>query len=80
MSDGLPKLRAMADLSQATGAERILVGRTRDRSATIALSDAAGKPRVRLVVDSAGAARLDFLDASGQVTRSISGAATGAQQ
>jgi hypothetical protein len=39
----------------------------------INLSDRQGRPRLRLVVDSLGAARIDFLDAGGRVTRSVTG-------
>jgi hypothetical protein len=35
------------------------------------LSDRDGKPRLRLVVDSLGVARIDFLDAAGKVTNSV---------
>ena len=37
------------------------------------MRDRQGKPRLRLVVDSLGAARIEFLDASGRVTNTIAG-------
>jgi hypothetical protein len=52
-------------------APRVYVGRDVARSAVVNLSDPAGKPRVRLVVDSLGRASLDFLDESGRVTYSL---------
>jgi hypothetical protein len=52
-------------------AQRLFVGRDQSRSAVLNLSDPNGKPRLRLVVDSLGVARIDFLDAAGKVTNSI---------
>lgn len=55
-------------------AERIYVGRDPAKNAVINLSDPNGKPRLRLKVDSLGAASLEFLDASGAVTERYPGA------
>lgn len=52
-------------------AQRLFVGRDPSKSALVLLSDKMGHPRMRLSVDSLGKASLDFLDASGKVTRSI---------
>ncbi len=49
----------------------MFVGRDRTKSALMALSDPQGKVRLRLTVDSLGAARIEFLDAAGNVTRSL---------
>jgi hypothetical protein len=54
-------------------AERIYVGRDTTKTAVITLSDKWGKPRLRLAVDSLGAARMDFLDAQGKVTYTLPG-------
>jgi hypothetical protein len=51
--------------------ERLYVGRTRDGASQLILSDGAGKARLRLRVDSAGPARIEFLDDSGHVARAI---------
>jgi hypothetical protein len=51
--------------------QRMFVGRDPSKSAVLNLSDANGKPRLRLVVDSLGAARIEFLDAAGKVTRAL---------
>ncbi len=51
--------------------QRLYAGRTRDGASQLILSDAAGRVRLRLKVDSAGAARIQFLDDSGHVTRAI---------
>lgn len=46
---------------------RLFAGKLSDRSATVALSDAAGKPRLTLTVDADGNPRIEFLDAEGKV-------------
>ena len=52
-------------------APRVYVGRDPAKAALVLLSDRAGKVRIRLAVDSLGRGSLEFLDASGKVTRSI---------
>jgi len=52
-------------------AQRLFVGRDPSKSAVLNLSDREGKPRLRLVVDSLGAARIEFLDAAGKVTNTV---------
>jgi hypothetical protein len=54
-------------------AQRLFVGRDPDKSAVLNLADRQGKPRLRLVVDSLGAARVEFLDETGKVTNTIDG-------
>ena len=51
--------------------ERISIGKNRDKSATIVLSDANGKPRIRLSVEETGNPKLDFLDESGRITYTL---------
>ncbi len=46
---------------------RLFAGKTPDRAATVALSDAAGKPRLTLTVDATGNPRIEFLDETGKV-------------
>ena len=46
---------------------RFFAGKLPDRSATVSLSDAAGKPRLTLTVDADGNPRIEFLDAEGKV-------------
>ena len=48
-------------------AQRIYVGRDVSKNAVINLSDPSGRPRMRMMVDSAGAASLQFLDEKGGV-------------
>ncbi len=52
-------------------AQRMFVGKDAAKSAVLNLSDPNGKPRLRLVVDSLGAARIEFLDAAGKVTNTV---------
>jgi hypothetical protein len=52
-------------------AQRVFLGRNPQRAATLVLSDPSGRPRIRLVVDSAGVPSLSFLDESGRVTSSF---------
>jgi hypothetical protein len=53
-------------------AQRVFVGRDQSKSAIVNLSDRDGKTRLRLVVDSLGAARIEFVDAAGRVTHALS--------
>jgi hypothetical protein len=53
------------------GPRRVFVGKTQDKAATIVLSDAQGKPRLRLVVDADGNPRLEFLDETGKVVERL---------
>ena len=52
------------------GPRRVFVGKNTGKQAVVSLADADGKPRLNLAVDEGGAARIDFLDASGKVVRS----------
>jgi hypothetical protein len=53
-----------------SGARRVFLG-SQDRTASLKLSDGAGRERIRLSVDSANAARLEFLDESGKVVYAL---------
>jgi hypothetical protein len=52
-------------------AQRVFVGKARDRAASVQLSDAQGRNRLTLKVDADGAASLEFLDADGKVVRRL---------
>jgi hypothetical protein len=52
-------------------AQRVYVGRGRNRAAALTLGDPQGRTRLRLTVDSLGVARMEFLDAEGKVTYSL---------
>lgn len=53
------------------GHKRVFVGKDVDRSASVALSDADGKPRLKLTVDANGNPRIEFLDDTGKVTQRL---------
>lgn len=76
LPDGPEKLSARHALDSlsaigAFGASRVFVGTSRSRTAMLNLADPHGKARLRLAVDSLGTARIEFLDASGNVVRQI---------
>lgn len=52
-------------------ARRLFVGRSWNESSLVTLSDRDGRARLRLEVDSLGAASIQFLDDSGDVVRTI---------
>ena len=52
-------------------ARRLFVGRSWDQSSLVTLSDRDGQARLRLEVDSLGAASIQFLDDAGDVVRTI---------
>jgi hypothetical protein len=60
-----------AIMRQAAANQRVFIGRTSDRRASITLSDGNSRPRLRLSVGADGEAKLEFLDASGKVTQSL---------
>jgi hypothetical protein len=63
------------DANDPRVAERVYIGRDTTKQAVVNLSDKWGKPRLRLIVDSLGAARIEFLDAKGRITHRIPDAA-----
>jgi hypothetical protein len=78
MPNGPEKTRRMNAIRDSAtklglgGAQRVFVGKQSDKTAMVVLADAQSRPRLRLVVDSAGAARIEFLDDGGKVIRSLS--------
>jgi hypothetical protein len=50
---------------------RLFIGKNADRAATVALSDANGKPRLTMTVDAAGNPRIEFLDEAGKVVAKL---------
>jgi hypothetical protein len=71
MPDGPEKTKAQDELLQYSPKFRMYIGRGRDGHSLIMLADAQGKPRLQLVVDESGAARIEFLDENGEVTFSL---------
>ncbi|HEX4961670.1 MAG TPA: hypothetical protein VF173_12575 [Thermoanaerobaculia bacterium] len=68
MPEGPAKTEERQRLQQYRSKLRMYAGRGRDGNSLVQLSDAEGRPRLQLVVDPDGAARIEFLDESGQVT------------
>jgi hypothetical protein len=76
--EGPERTRALEEMSawaraQGIFRQRLRAQTTRDKSAVIELADTLQRPRLRMVVDSLGSARLEFLGDSGQVVRAITG-------
>ena len=61
------RVRATAPKS----AQRVFVGKTRDRVASVMLSDAHGRPRLALKVNADGNASIEFLDGEGKVVQRV---------
>jgi hypothetical protein len=74
MPDGPEKTQAMQKLRNspaASGPQRVFVGKTREKAAALTLSDPQGRPRLQLMVDAQGAAKLEFLDDKGNVVQRL---------
>lgn len=72
LPDETARNAAMKELGKTEYApERITIAKLPDKSAMILLSDAKGKPRIKLSVEPAGNPRLDFLDETGKVICSL---------
>jgi catechol 2,3-dioxygenase-like lactoylglutathione lyase family enzyme len=52
-------------------AQRVFVGKSRDRVASVLLADAQGRNRLALKVDADGGASIEFLDADGNVVQRV---------
>jgi len=63
----LAKVRAAAPKP----AQRLFVGKTRDRASSVVLSDAEGRARLALKVGADGGAAIEFLDADGKAVRRV---------
>jgi hypothetical protein len=73
MPEGAARTEALRQLTQPVNgvplsARRVFIGRDATKGAALVLSDRLGKPRIRLRVDSLGAASLEFVNDSGRVT------------
>lgn len=74
--DGLPPARREAAIRRmqdggAFGYNRAFLGKDRAGDALLDLHDGLGRTRLRLRVANAGAARIEFLDAAGRITRTL---------
>jgi hypothetical protein len=67
--NGPDKDAAMKELGrEGFSPERVTVGKLRDKTATIVLSDGQGRPRIRMAVAENGDPILAFLDETGKIT------------
>ena len=73
MTDGPAKTEERQKLRQYLPKLRMYAGRGRDGNSLVQLSDAEGRPRLQMVVDADGTARIEFLNESGQVTYKLPG-------
>ena len=64
-------MQALIDNNESTQ-ERLFLGKQRDNSAILVMSDVKGKPRIRMQVAPDGTPKLEFLDETGKVTYSLS--------
>jgi hypothetical protein len=71
MTDSAAKADSMKAFEPFTGSQRLYAGRARNGSSLVSLSDPGGKVRLRLSVDTVGAARIEFLNKDGNVIKTI---------
>lgn len=58
-------------MQQAAGQNRVFIGRSNDKSATVTLFDPNSRPRIRMAVGPEGEPKLEFLDAGGKVLQTL---------
>ncbi len=63
-------IQAMIDNNELT-TQRLFLGKQRDNSTMLLMSDIKGKPRIRMMVTASGNPKLDFLDETGKVIYSL---------
>jgi len=56
---------------QRAFAQRVFVGKNKEKTAMVILADRNGKPRLQLLVDSNGTSKINFLDQNGHITYSL---------
>ena len=62
--------QAMLDNNELT-TQRLFLGKRRDNSTELLMSDIKGNPRIRMMVTAGGTPKLDFLDQAGKVIYSL---------
>jgi hypothetical protein len=73
MPEGPAKERLATEVTKRQrSATRVFVGKQGDENAVVVLSDANGRPRLRFLVTPSGESRIEFLDDTGRITRSLS--------
>jgi len=71
MKDSAAKADSMKVLDAFFGKQRLYAGRGRNGSSLVSLSDPRGRVRLRLTVDTLGAASIEFVGENGQVLKTI---------
>lgn len=71
MKDSAAKADSMKVLDALFGKQRLYAGRARNGSSLVSLSDPRGRVRLRLTVDTLGAASIEFVGENGQVLKTI---------
>jgi hypothetical protein len=72
-TEAMKKIREKAVADGLAGIQRVFVGRTPQNDAVVLLMDTKGKPRIRMSVDGANSASLQFLDENGKVVANLPG-------
>ena len=76
MPEGSEKAQALQKFRETSGvAQRLFAGKTKEKAAVLMLSDTKGRPRIQLMVDEQGTAKLEFLDEKGAVVYKLPEAA-----
>jgi hypothetical protein len=70
-TEALKKFREDIKQGQWGGAQRVFVGKGRNKDAGIFLNDGKGKPRIRMIVTADGVPKLEFLDENGKAIYSL---------
>lgn len=63
-------MQALIDNNEST-AQRLFLGKRRDNTTSLEMSDIKGRPRIRMVVGAEGEAKLEFLDVNGKVIQTL---------
>ena len=63
-------IQAMIDNNELS-TQRLFLGKVRDNTTLLVMSDIKGKARIRMMVKADGSPKLDFLDEAGKVTYSL---------
>ncbi len=67
--------QALEDNNELT-TQRLFLGKRRDNSTSLVISDIKGKPRIRLIVGADGEPKLEFLDVNGKVIQTLPNASS----
>jgi hypothetical protein len=63
-------IQALIDNNEST-AQRLFLGKRRDNSTLLVMSDIKGNPRIRLIVGTDGEPKLEFLDVNGKAVQTL---------